>query len=160
MATIQNRSVIFSSSQPPSSKWWWSGRHPEHALAAGCLEVADLDDVRHRLDDEDQADDREDQDLARDEGDHGEHRPQRERSGVPHEHLRRVDVEPQEAEQRADDQGAQEGDVGLGIGTLSSAMIMNETKAKASVPPASPSSPSVMFTPFEAATIANAAKKM
>ena len=25
IATIQNRSVIFSSSQPPSSKWWWMG---------------------------------------------------------------------------------------------------------------------------------------
>ena len=45
-------------------------------------------------------------------------------------------------------------------GTLSSAMIMNETKAKASVPPARPSRPSVMFTPFDAATIAKAAKKM
>ena len=39
-------------------------------------------------------------------------------------------------------------------------MIMNDTKAKASVPPASPSSPSVMFTPFDAATMANAAKTM
>ena len=39
-------------------------------------------------------------------------------------------------------------------------MIMNDTKAKASVPPASPSRPSVMFTPFDAATMANAAKGM
>ena len=49
---------------------------------------------------------------------------------------------------------------GWAIGTLSSAMIMNDTKAKASVPPARPSSPSVMFTPLDAATMANAAKKM
>ena len=42
-------------------------------------------------------------------------------------------------------------------GSLSSAMIMNETNAKASVPPARPSRPSVMLTPLEAATIANAA---
>ncbi len=43
-------------------------------------------------------------------------------------------------------------------GTLSRAMIMYATNAKASVPPASPSSPSVMFTPLLEATIANAAK--
>ena len=42
-------------------------------------------------------------------------------------------------------------------GTLRSAMSMNATNAKASVPPASPSRPSVMLTPFDAATIANAA---
>ena len=45
-------------------------------------------------------------------------------------------------------------------GTLSRAMIRNETNANASVPPASPSRPSVMLTPFEDAKIANAAKKM
>ncbi len=39
-------------------------------------------------------------------------------------------------------------------------MIRNETNANASVPPASPSRPSVMLTPFDEATIANAAKKM
>ena len=37
-------------------------------------------------------------------------------------------------------------------------MIMYATNAKASVPPARPSRPSVMFTPLRAATIANAAK--
>ena len=36
-------------------------------------------------------------------------------------------------------------------------MSMNATKAKTSVPPARPSSPSVMFTPFAAAMIAKAA---
>ena len=39
-------------------------------------------------------------------------------------------------------------------------MMRNATKAKISVPPASPSRPSVMFTPLLAATIANAAKMM
>ena len=43
-------------------------------------------------------------------------------------------------------------------GTLSRAMMRNATKAKTSVPPASPSSPSVMFTPLLAAMIAKAAK--
>ena len=43
-------------------------------------------------------------------------------------------------------------------GTLSRAMIMYATKANASVPPASPSRPSVMLTPLLVATIANAAK--
>ena len=46
------------------------------------------------------------------------------------------------------------------VGSLRRAMSMKATKAKMSVPPASPSSPSVMFTPFAAATIANAAKAM
>ncbi len=35
-------------------------------------------------------------------------------------------------------------------------MIRNDTNANASVPPERPSRPSVMLTPFEAATIANA----
>ena len=36
-------------------------------------------------------------------------------------------------------------------------MIRNDDEREASVPPARPSRPSVMLTPFEAATIANAA---
>ena len=47
---------------------------------------------------------------------------------------------------------------GCGVGTLSSATSRNATKAKMSVPPARPSSPSVMFTPLLAAMIAKAAK--
>ncbi len=45
-------------------------------------------------------------------------------------------------------------------GLLSRAMIRNATKAKTSVPPASPSRPSVRFTPLLMATMANAAKAM
>ena len=44
------------------------------------------------------------------------------------------------------------------LGTLSSAMIMYATNAKMSVPPASPSRPSVRFTPLLAPMIAPAAK--
>ena len=84
--------------------------------------------------------------------------PERQRARVADEDLRRVDVEPQEPEQRADDQRAQQGQVRLGGGALSSAMSMNATKAMASVPPDRPSRPSVMFTPLAAATMANAAK--
>ena len=156
--TIQNRSVIFSSSQPTSSKWWWSGAIRKIRLPPVSLKYADLDDHRHRLDDEDQADQRQDEDLAGDQGDDRERRPERQRARVAHEHLGRVDVEPQEAEQRADDQRAQEREVRLLSGSLSSATNTNATKAKTSVPPARPSRPSVMFTPLLAAMIANAAK--
>ena len=47
---------------------------------------------------------------------------------------------------------------GWASGALSSAMSMYATKAIASVPPDSPSSPSVRFTPLAAATMANAPK--
>ncbi len=40
------------------------------------------------------------------------------------------------------------------------AMMRNETKAKTRVPPASPSRPSVRFTPLVMATIAKAANTM
>ena len=46
------------------------------------------------------------------------------------------------------------------FGSLSRAMSMYATKAMTTVPPARPSRPSVMLTPFAAAMIANAAKKM
>ena len=42
--------------------------------------------------------------------------PRDERTGVAHDDLGRVDVEPQEAQQRADDQRAQERDVAAGPG--------------------------------------------
>ena len=69
---------------------------------------------RQRLDHEDQADQRQDQDLAGDQRRHGERRAEGQRARVAHEDLRRVDVEPQEAEQRPDDERAQEGQVRLG----------------------------------------------
>ena len=100
MPTIQNRSVIFSSSQPLQLVVVVQRAHPEDPLAVGQLEVADLDDHRQRLDHEHEPDDRQDQDLARDEGGHRERRAERERPRVAHEYLRRVDVEPQEPEQR------------------------------------------------------------
>ena len=77
--------------------------------------------------------------------------------GVAHEDLGRVDVEPEEAEQGADDQRAQQCQVRLRRGALSRAMIMYATNAKTSVPPDSPSRPSVMLTPFAAATMAKVA---
>ena len=55
--------------------------------------------------------------------DDGERRAQWQAPRVAHEDLRRVDVEPEEAEQGADDQRAQDGEVGLRR-PLSAAMIM------------------------------------
>ena len=78
---------------------------------------------------------------------------------IAHEDLGRVDVEPEEPEQRADDQRAQERQVRLVPGTFRSATSRKATKAKTSVPPARPSRPSVMFTPLLAAMIAKAAKR-
>ena len=45
---------------------------------------------------------------------HRERRAQRQGPRVAHEDLGRVDVEPEEAEERTDDQGAEQGQVGLG----------------------------------------------
>ena len=45
--------------------------------------------------------------------------------------------------------------LGWASGALSRAISMYATKAMATVPPDSPSSPSVMFTPLAAATMAN-----
>ena len=50
---IQNRTTTFSSGQPRSSKWWWSGAIRKIALALAQLEVADLEEDRERLEDED-----------------------------------------------------------------------------------------------------------
>ena len=50
--------------------------HAQDAAAAGQLVVAHLHDVRARLGHEDDADERQDEDLAGDEGGHGQGRPQ------------------------------------------------------------------------------------
>ena len=112
--TIQNRSVIFSSSQPGQLVVVVERAHPEDPAAARRLEVADLEDDGQRLDDEHEADDRQDQDLARDQRRDRERRPEGQRPRVAHDHLGRVDVEPQEAEEAADDQAAQDRQVRLG----------------------------------------------
>ncbi len=90
--------------------------HPEQAAAARHPEVDDLQDHRHRLDDEDHADQRQNEDLAGDQGGHGERRAQSQRAGVADEDLGRMDVEPEEPKERADDQCAEEREVGLGRG--------------------------------------------
>ena len=157
MPTIQKRSVIFSSSQPPSSKWWWSGAIRKSALAARELEVADLDDDRHRLDHEDDADERQDEDLAGDERDDRQGRARA--TGRPESPMKICagwtlnHRKPSSAPMISAHSSARFG----WAGTLSRAMIMYATKAKTSVPPASPSRPSVMLTPLAAATMANAA---
>ena len=89
-----------------------------------------------------------------------ERRAERQGARVAHEHLRGVDVEPQEAQERADDDGAQDGQVGLGGQVLSAAMAMKPMNAKTSRPPARPSSPSVMFTALLVATMAKAPNRM
>ena len=71
--------------------------HPEEPLAAGQLEVADLEDHRRGLDDEDDPDQRQHQDLAGDQRGDGQRRAERQRARIADEDLRRVDVEPQEA---------------------------------------------------------------
>ena len=132
-------------------------RHPEDPLAAAELEVADLDDDRRVS-------------ITKMSPMSGRTRiwpvisamtasvaPRDKGAGIAHEDLGRVDVEPEEAEQGADDQRAQEGEVRLGRRRSAGRSIRNATKAKTSVPPARPSRPSVMFTPLLAATIAKAA---
>ena len=86
--------------------------HLEDALV-GHLVVADLQDVRADLQHEDDADQRQQQDLPGDQRYDGQCRAHGERACVTHEHLRGVDVEPQEAQQGTDDQRAQDREVGL-----------------------------------------------
>src|SRR5579862_491668 len=82
-------------------------RHAEDALPPQ-LERHHLADHRQRLDDEDAADDQQHELLARDERDDPERRAECERADVAHEHLRRVGVEPEEAEARRRERAAED----------------------------------------------------
>ena len=113
MPTIQNRSVIFSSSQPRSSKWWWIGDIRNSRLPPEGRSTATWM-MTSRLEHEDQPDQRQHQDLPSEERDDRERRAECQRPRVAHEDLGRVDVEPQEPEQRPDDQRAQEPPIAFG----------------------------------------------
>ena len=72
------------------------------------LNDADLDDHRQRLEHEHAADDAEQQFLLDQNGDGAERGAERQRSDVAHEDLRRVRVEPEESERRADQRAAED----------------------------------------------------
>ncbi len=67
-----------------------------------------LDDHRRGFDHEDAAHDEHHEFLPDDHGDRAERGAQRECADVAHEHLRRIGVEPQEAEPRAHQRGAED----------------------------------------------------
>ena len=76
----QKRSTTLVSGQPFFWKWWWIGairknRRPSPGPAAGDLEVADLDDDREGLPDEDPADDDQGERLLDHEGDQAQRPP-------------------------------------------------------------------------------------
>ena len=112
--TIQKRTVIFSSAQPISSKWCCSGAQRKMRRPRS-RKRDDLQDHAHDHREEDDADDHQQRQLPAQGGDDGQRRAQAQRPGVAHEDLRRVDVEPQEAHQGADDQGAEDGQVRLRV---------------------------------------------
>ena len=70
------------------------GRHFEEAPPMGQFEISDLDNVTQRFADRDDCDDRQQGPLAGHQGDHADRRAQRKRTGITHEKLGRVDVEP------------------------------------------------------------------
>ena len=77
-------------------------RAPKDPAAAGHLEVADLQDYREQLDDEQEADHRQQQHVAAQQRNRGQAGAERERADPAHEHARRVDVEPEERQDRTD----------------------------------------------------------
>ncbi|MNG94176.1 hypothetical protein D3C79_531790 [compost metagenome] len=81
-------------------------RHAEHALA-GQLEGGNLDHHRQGFHDEHAAHDEQHDFLADDHGDSAQRGAQRQRADVPHEYLRRVGVEPQEAQAGTDQRAAE-----------------------------------------------------
>ena len=83
-------------------------RHREDAFA-GELETQHLKNHRDRFDDEDAADDREQQFLFATDRDDSDHSADRERSGVAHEDLRGMTVEPEKAQAGADERRADHG---------------------------------------------------
>lgn len=82
------------------------GRHSEDATAGG-LKRYDLDDHRKRLGNKDASDDNKQQFLLDDHGDGAQGAAESQRTGISHEDLGRIRVEPEKPEERAD-QGADE----------------------------------------------------
>src|SRR5690349_18007973 len=72
------------------------------------LEHAPLDDHRGGLGDEYTADEKQQELGLQQDRDDAERAAEGERSGVPHEYLRRVRVEPQKADARTKDRGAED----------------------------------------------------
>ena len=73
---------------------------------------SDLEDHGPGLQHEHEPDERQEQDLPTDERDDRERRPERERTRIAHEDLGRVHVEPEERQDGADDERAEERQVG------------------------------------------------
>ena len=71
------------------------------------LEVADLNDVRERLDDVHDADRHEDERHIIGEGQRRDRAAEKERARVAHEHLGRIEVIDQKAQQAAGDAGGE-----------------------------------------------------
>ena len=102
-------------------------RHPEHP-PAGELERGDLHDHRQRFDDEHAAHDEQHDFLPDDDGDGAQCSAQRQRAHVAHEHVRRIRVEPQEAQACARDRPADHGEL-PGTGDVGQEQIAGEVRA-------------------------------
>ena len=81
--------------------------HLEHALAVRELEIADLDDVRQGLDDVHDAERHEDERHIVGKGQRRDRAAEKERTRVAHEHLRRVEIIDQKAQQAAGNAGGE-----------------------------------------------------
>src|SRR5688500_13506293 len=75
------------------------------------LEEEPLPKHRDRLDHEDEADEDQQEFRLEQNGDGSERAAERQRTGIAHEHLRRIRVVPQKADQRSDHRGAKDGEL-------------------------------------------------
>ena len=83
------------------------GRHPENALAAGGLEIHDLQHHRQRFGDKHAAHNEQHDFLARDDGHGAQRGAYGQCAHVAHEHLGRVGVEPKKAQPSPGQRGAE-----------------------------------------------------
>ena len=101
MEMIQKRTMILGSGPPLLFEVVVDGRHEEDP-PPGQPEAHDLDDDADRLEEEDPAEDGREELVLGEDGAHPEPAAERQRADVPHEHLRRVGVVPEEADAGAD----------------------------------------------------------
>ena len=88
-------------------------RHLEQSLPMGQLEIANLQDHAHRHAEWDDGNDRQQSPLPGHQGHHRQGGSKGKRTGITHEELRRMHVEPQKTEQRPNQGEAEAGQEGL-----------------------------------------------
>ena len=88
-------------------------RREEEDASTGELHTRHLQDHRAGFNHEDDADQRKEQDVPCHKACHCERGPESECPGIANDHTRRMDVEPEEADERSGDERADDGNVQL-----------------------------------------------